>query len=121
MKRTSRIKMAVTGLSGLLLVGGGASPAMAWGDGPFGADGDTHIRFYAGFVCEGRARTCINGPVNSGNTKDSQNVRLNGNPSNSGSPTNNSGSVNSGSTGTGAASGSSNHQQHIGPGGDLHL
>lgn len=115
------MKMAVTGLFGLLLTGGGASPAMAWGDGPFGAEGDTYIRFHAGFTCEGQARYCVNGPVNSGNTSNAQNVRLTGNPSNSGSPTNNSGSVNSGSSGTGAASGSSNHQQHIGEGGELRL
>ncbi|MEV5511123.1 hypothetical protein [Streptomyces orinoci] len=113
--------MAVAGLLGLLLAGAGASPAMAWGSGPFDADGDTYIRFQAGFSCEGETRTCVNGPVNSGNSSNSQNVRLSGSSSNSGSPANNSGSVNSGSTGTGAAAGSSNHQQHIGGGGDLHL
>ncbi|MFC5722852.1 hypothetical protein ACFP1Z_22035 [Streptomyces gamaensis] len=121
MKRACRTKTAVAGLFGLLVVGGGAPPAMAWGDGPFRADGDTHISFQAGFRCEGAARTCVNGPVNSGNSNNAQNVKLTGNPSNSGSPTNNSGSVNSGSSGTGAASGSSNHQQSIGKGGDLRL
>lgn len=121
MKSINRTRMAIAGLSGLLLVGGGASPAMAWGgDGPFSAGGDTFVRFHAGFTCEGRSRACVNGPVNSGNSSNSQNVRINGNPSDSGSPTNNSGSVNSGSTGSGAAAGTSNHQQQLG-GSELHL
>ncbi|MFI9722796.1 hypothetical protein ACIHFE_24585 [Streptomyces sp. NPDC052396] len=111
--------MAAAGLFGLLLVGGGASPAMAWGEGPFEASGDTFVRFHAGFRCEGEARTCVNGAVNSGNTNNSQNVRLTGATS-GGSPTNTSGSVNSGSTGTGASSGSSN-QQRIGGNGHLRL
>ncbi|GAA2715731.1 hypothetical protein GCM10010315_25450 [Streptomyces luteosporeus] len=118
------MKTVGTGVLGLLLagagVGAGASPAAArGGGGPFGADGDTRIIFRAGFTCEGRARTCVNGPVNSGNSSNTQNVRLNGNPSSSGSPTNNAGSVNSGSTGTGAAAGSSNEQQSLDGGGDM--
>ncbi|MCK7623773.1 hypothetical protein MUU72_11805 [Streptomyces sp. RS10V-4] len=117
-----RTKLASAGLCGLLLAGAGTSPALAWGDGPFDANGDTIVRFVAGFRCEGRARYCINGPVNSGNSKDSQNVRLTGNPSNSGSPVASNGSLNSGTTSTGAASGSANHLQHIGQGGgSLHL
>ncbi|MEU3355826.1 hypothetical protein [Streptomyces sp. NPDC037389] len=123
MKSISRTRMAIAGLFGLLLAGGGASPAMAWGgDGPFDASGDTFVRFHAGFSCEGRAaRSCVNGPVNSGNSSNSQNVRISGNPSDSGSPVDNSGSVNSGSSGTGAAAGSSNHQRQLGRGGELHL
>ncbi|MEE6266804.1 hypothetical protein V2E29_14285 [Streptomyces diastatochromogenes] len=116
------MKRVMVGLSGLLLVGAGASPATAGGDGPFGASGDTFVRFFAGFRCEGRARYCINGSVNSGNTKNAGNVNLTGNPSNSGSPVNSSGSNNSGSTSTGTASGSANHMQQIGQGtGSLHL
>ncbi|MFF2806088.1 hypothetical protein ACFVT2_02715 [Streptomyces sp. NPDC058000] len=113
----------MTGLFGLLLVGGGASPAMAWGygDGPFEASGDTFNRFVAGFRCEGRVRFCINGPVNSGNTKNAENVRINGSPSSSGSPTSSSGSNNSGTTGSGATSGSSNQMKNLGGGGGLHL
>ncbi|AJC57390.1 MULTISPECIES: hypothetical protein [Streptomyces] len=116
--------MAVAGLFGLLLVGGGASPAMAWdvwGDGPFNANGDTVNKFIASFNCEGRARFCINGAVNSGNTKNAENVWINGNPSSSGSPTNSSGANNSGSTANGSQSGSGNKQQHLGQGSSLHL
>lgn len=113
MKNISPLRMATAGLTGLFLAGGVASPAMAWGDGPFSADGDTIVRFHAGFTCEGRARACVNGPVSSGNSSNSQNVRITGNPSDSGSPTNNSGSVTSGSSGTGAAAGSSNHQRQL--------
>nr|WP_237550736.1 hypothetical protein [Streptomyces sp. SID8354] len=106
-------KMAIAGLFGLLLVGNGVTPAMAsaWGDGPFNANGDTFNKFIATFECEGRARYCINGPVNSGNIKNAQNVGINGSPSSSGTPTSNSGSNNSGSTGSGSSSGSSNKQQ----------
>lgn len=119
MKRTSRTKSAAAGLLGLLLAGGTASPAMAWGHWPYGgAEGNTHVRLSAGFSCEGRAaRTCINGPVNSGNTNNSQNVRLTGTPNTSGSPTSSSGSVNSGSSVTGSSSHSSNHLEHTGEGG----
>ncbi|WP_229354194.1 hypothetical protein [Streptomyces sp. UNOB3_S3] len=121
MKSISPIRMATAGLSGLLLVGGAASPAMAWGgDGPFSAGGDTFVRFQAGFSCQGRARACVNGPINSGNSKNSQNVRITGNPSDSGNPVDNSGSTNSGSSGSGASAGSSNHQQQLG-GSELHL
>ncbi|WP_079064434.1 hypothetical protein [Streptomyces sp. NRRL F-4489] len=116
-----RTRLALASFCGLLLAGAGASPAMAWGDGPFDANGDTFVRFVAGFRCEGRARYCINGPINSGNTKDAQNVHLNGNPSNSGSPVASNGSLNSGDTSTGAASGSANHLQDLGGGGSLHL
>ncbi|MEV4433541.1 hypothetical protein [Streptomyces sp. NPDC049555] len=120
MKTTSGMKTVGTGVLGLLLAGVGASPAAAGGVGPFDADGDTYIRFHAGFTCEGRARTCVNGPVNSGNSSNAQNVRITGNPSSSGSPTNNAGSVNSGSTGTGAAAGSANEQQDLGKAADLY-
>ena len=124
MKKPGGKWLALAGFWGVLWVGGGASPAMArggWGDGPFDADGDTIVKFYSGFECEGRARYCVNGAINSGNTKDSGNVRMDGNPSNSGSPVNNSGSNNSGNTGTGAAAGSANHMQRFGQGGSLHL
>ncbi|MEU7636908.1 hypothetical protein AB0C11_12570 [Streptomyces sp. NPDC039016] len=113
----------MTGLFGLLLVGSGASPAMAWGygDGPFEASGDTVNKFIATFRCEGRTRFCINGAVNSGNTRNAQNVRITGNPSSSGSPTSSSGSNNSGSTANGSTAGSSNQMQQHGAGGSLHL
>ncbi|MGW1194674.1 hypothetical protein ACWD4B_02255 [Streptomyces sp. NPDC002536] len=118
MKRTSRTKMAAAGLLGLLLAGGTASPAMAWGHGRYGDEGNTFVRISAGFSCEGRAaRTCVNGPVNSGNTNNAQNVRLTGTPTSSGSPTSSNGSVNSGSSSTGASSHSSNHLDHTGGGG----
>ncbi|WP_274914780.1 hypothetical protein [Streptomyces sp. WZ-12] len=120
MKKTSGEQLAFAGFFGVLLVEGGAGRRRrrrgeAGGDGPFDADGDTLVKFSSGFACEGRARYCVNGAINSGNTKDAGNVRTNGNPSNSGSPVNNSGSNNSGNTGTGAAAASANHMQRFGP------
>ncbi|WP_229852190.1 hypothetical protein [Streptomyces albospinus] len=108
MKKTARINILLAGVFGLLLVGGAASPAMAW-DGENDADGHTYINFDAGFSCEGRtSRVCINGPVGSGNVRNAQNISISGNPGSTASPVSNSGSTNSGSTGTGASAGSSN-------------
>ncbi|WP_241777750.1 hypothetical protein [Streptomyces sp. CT34] len=105
----ARINILLAGVVGLLLAGSAASPAMAWGDGPGDADGDTYISFDAGFSCEGRtSKICINGPVNSGNVRNAQNVSTTGNPGSTGSPVSNSGSNNSGSSATGSQAGSGN-------------
>ncbi|QHC26581.1 hypothetical protein GR130_00765 [Streptomyces sp. GS7] len=101
--------MLLAGVLGLLLVGGAASPAMAWGDGENDAEGYSYTSFHAGFRCEGRtSRVCINGPVGSGNVRDAQNISITGNPGSTASPVSNSGSNNSGSSVTGPSAGSSN-------------
>lgn len=121
MKKMARVKFVVAGACGLLLAVGGASPAMA-SDGPFdgyGGDGvwnsDTIANFRTVLRCGPRARICVNGPVNAGNLRNSQNVRLNGNISDSGSPTNDNGNTNVDSGGTtGAENKTGNDIQHVG-------
>ncbi|MFD5733747.1 hypothetical protein [Streptomyces sioyaensis] len=126
MKNMARVNFVIAGACGLLLAVGGASPAQAW-DGPFDDGGgvwnsDTFASFHAGFNCSHRARICINGPLNSGNVRNSQNVHLSGNQSNSGSPTNVNGNTNDDAGGTtGAENKTSNNQQHIGHGGKQRL
>ncbi|MFJ9466509.1 hypothetical protein [Streptomyces caniferus] len=122
MKNMARVNLVIAGACGLLLAAGGASPAQAWDGGPYGVDGvwnsDTVASFHAGFSCRNRARICINGPLNSGNVSNSQNVHLSGNNSNSGSPTNVNGNTNDDAGGTtGAENKTSNDIQHIGRGG----
>ncbi|MGY4970007.1 hypothetical protein ACWGCC_12390 [Streptomyces nigrescens] len=129
MKNMARVNVVIAGACGLLLAVGGASPAQAWdGGGLFGGGGDgvwnsdTIANFHAGFNCSHRARICINGPLNSGNVRNSQNVYLSGSNSNSGSPTNVNGNTNDDAGGTtGAENKSSNDQQHIGGGGKQKL
>ncbi|MFK4249103.1 hypothetical protein [Streptomyces angustmyceticus] len=118
----ARVNLVIAGACGLLLAAGTASPAQAWDGGPYGLDGvwnsDTVASFHAGFSCRNRARICINGPLNSGNVANSQNVHLSGNNSNSGSPTNVNGNTNDDAGGTtGAENKTSNDIQHIGRGG----
>ncbi|MEU9122451.1 hypothetical protein AB0C96_21755 [Streptomyces sp. NPDC048506] len=116
-----RVKFIIAGACGLLLAVGGASPAMAW-DGPYdewGADGvfnsDTFADFRAVLHCGPRAKVCVNGPANSGNVKNAQNVWLSGNNSDSGSPTNVNGTTNDDAGGTtGAENKTSNDIQHVG-------
>ncbi|MGD3105459.1 hypothetical protein [Streptomyces sp. YGL11-2] len=108
-KKTARINILLAGVLGLLLVGGAAAPAMAWGGGEDEAEGDIFTSFRAGFSCEGRlSRVCINGPVYSGNVRNAQNISITGNPGSTASPVSNSGSNNSGSSVTGNSAGSSN-------------
>ncbi|MGY5130684.1 hypothetical protein [Streptomyces nigrescens] len=129
MKNMPRVNFVIAGACGLLLAAGGASPAQAWdGGGLFGGGGDgvwnsdTIANFHAGFNCTDRARICINGPLNSGNVRNSQNVQLSGTNSNSGSPTNVNGNTNDDAGGTtGAENKSDNNQQHIGGGGKQKL
>ncbi|MBL1091137.1 MULTISPECIES: hypothetical protein [unclassified Streptomyces] len=124
MKKRTRVSIVIAGACGMLLAAGGVSPAMAWdgGYGGFGTggnviDSDVWASFHSIIRCSPRARVCVNGPVNSGNTKNSQNVHMSGNNSDSGSPTNSNGNTNVDSGGTtGAENHTGNDIQHNGPG-----
>ncbi|MEU5210745.1 hypothetical protein [Streptomyces sp. NPDC020742] len=119
----ARVNFVIAGACGLLLAAGGASPALAWGgfDRGYGGDGvwasDTIASFRTVLRCGPRARICVNGPVNSGNVRNGQNVHLSGNNSDSGSPTIDNGNTNVDSGGTtGAENKTGNDIQHVGPG-----
>lgn len=117
MKNMARVNVVVAGACGLFLAAGGAAPTLAWagsgGDGV--SNSNTIARFDARFNCGHRARLCINGPVLSGNPRQSENVHVSGSNSNSGSPKTSQGNTNDDSGGTtGAAKKSSNNQQAIG-------
>ncbi|MEU5239675.1 hypothetical protein ACH4UR_13060 [Streptomyces lydicus] len=91
MKKMARVDMVIAGACGLLLALGGASPAQA-DENPFGSDdgvfnSDTWADFNASFRCTRRAAICANGPVNSGNVRNAQNVYVSGNNKNSGNAT----------------------------------
>ncbi|MGW1376029.1 hypothetical protein ACWD6P_17370 [Streptomyces sp. NPDC002446] len=115
----ARVKFVIAGACGLLLAVGGASPAQAWdGFDGYGGDGvwnsDTIADFRAIIRCGPRAKLCVNGPVNSGNVKNAQNVYVKGNPNDSGSPTNTNGNTNDDAGGTtGVENQSSNKVQNI--------
>ncbi|MFG2209855.1 hypothetical protein [Streptomyces sp. NPDC048638] len=76
-------------------------------------NGDTWIEMNSILVCKHRARICINGPLNSGNLRNSQNVYMSGTVSNSGSPTNTNGTSDSGNTANGNETDSENNTQKI--------
>ncbi|WUI79088.1 hypothetical protein OHS81_01145 [Streptomyces sp. NBC_00400] len=118
MKNMARVNFVMAGACGLLLAAGGAAPTLAWAESS-GGDGisnsDTVARFDARTHCGHRTRFCVNGPVLSGNPRQSQNVHVSGSNSNSGSPKTSQGNTNDDSGGTtGAAKKSSNNQQAIG-------
>ncbi|MCL7490189.1 MULTISPECIES: hypothetical protein [Streptomyces] len=114
----ARVNFVIAGACGLLLAAGGMSPAQAWG-GPWGGgdsvwDSDTYASFHAGLHCPRRARVCVNGPLNSGNLQNSQNVYMRGNNNDSGSPTNINGNTNSHDETHGVESRTRNHLQNVG-------
>lgn len=119
MKNMARVNFVIAGACGLLLAAGGMSPAQAWG-GPWGGggdsvwDSDTIAQIRTGLHCSRRARVCVNGPLNSGNLQNSQNVYLRGNNNDSGSPTNINGNTNSHDETHGVESRTRNHLQNVG-------
>ncbi|MEU9110381.1 hypothetical protein AB0D04_00970 [Streptomyces sp. NPDC048483] len=116
MKKSARTNHWIAGACGVLLALGGATPAMAWSgyeDWGGSANGDTWIEMNSNLVCRHRARVCINGPVNSGNLRNSENIYIGGTASNSGSPTNTNGTTDSGNTAKGNEADSENNQQKL--------
>ncbi|ARF57250.1 hypothetical protein B1H19_26530 [Streptomyces gilvosporeus] len=116
MMNSARVKSLIAGACGVLLAMGGASPALAsdgfdvWGG---SGNGDTWVEMDSILVCKHRAKICVNGPLNSGNLKNSQNVYLSGNQSNSGSPTNINGASEADNTGKGNENDSENNTQKV--------
>ncbi|MGW2629690.1 hypothetical protein ACWC2K_10195 [Streptomyces chattanoogensis] len=80
MKKTRRTHHVIACACGVLMALGGATPALAWSGYDWGgsANGDTWIEMDSILVCKDRARICVNGPVNSGNVRNAQNVSLSG-------------------------------------------
>ncbi|MFJ4847795.1 MULTISPECIES: hypothetical protein [unclassified Streptomyces] len=98
MTRAVRYALVTAGAGTLLLCAG--APALA-------APDDIRAR------CTPDARFCANGPVNSGNLHNSQNVTINGTTNNSGNPNNVIGSPNSANTYEGPGNNSWNNVQQI--------
>jgi hypothetical protein len=98
MTRATRYTVIAAGAGSLLLAG--AAPALA-------------ARPADWTRCAPKVRVCANGPVNSGNLKDSQNVKVTGNPNDSVSPINVVGSPGSNITIQGSAVNSWNNHQQI--------
>ncbi|REK91369.1 hypothetical protein DY245_04940 [Streptomyces inhibens] len=126
MKNMACVKFMIAGACGLLLAVGGASPAQAWdGLDGYGGDGvwnsDTYADFRAVLRCGPRARVCVNGPVNSGNVRNSQNIHMSGNNSNSGSPTNDNGNTQAHDETNGVKVKANNNQLKAGRGGGQKL
>ncbi|MCQ4079380.1 hypothetical protein NGB36_01850 [Streptomyces sp. RB6PN25] len=107
MRNTLRASALITGACGLLLAAAGPSFAQTqraptggfgsggWGGGLKSIDSDTIADFRIFFHCSSPSRTCINGPVNSGNLWGSQNLWWkSGAADDSGSPTNTNGNTN---------------------------
>lgn len=80
MKKSRRTHHVIACACGVLMALGGATPALARSGYDWGgvANGDIWIEMNSILVCKDRARVCVNGPVNSGNVKDAQNVSLSG-------------------------------------------
>ncbi|MGW7578841.1 hypothetical protein [Streptomyces sp. NPDC054765] len=114
MKNIARINVVVAGACGLLLAVGGGSPAQAWGGGDGVWDSDTFASFHSGLHCPRGARVCVNGPLNSGNLVNSQNLYMSGNSNDSGSPVNVNGNTNSHNETHGVESRTRNHLQNVG-------
>ncbi|MCQ4081754.1 hypothetical protein NGB36_14345 [Streptomyces sp. RB6PN25] len=106
MRKTLRASALITGACGLLLAAAGPSfaqtqraPTGGFGsggwDGLKSIDSDTIADFRIFFHCSSSSRTCINGPVDSGNLWGSQNLWWkSGAAVDSGSPTNTNGNTN---------------------------
>lgn len=99
MTRAVRYALVTTGAGTLLLCAG--APALA------ATPTDIRAR------CTPNTRICANGPVNSGNLHNSQNVTINGTTNNSGNPNNVIGSPNSANTYDGPGDNSWNNVQQI--------
>ncbi|MFI6765918.1 hypothetical protein [Streptomyces sp. NPDC050355] len=122
---------SVIGACGLVLFGAGAAqavtvPGESLLSAVAGADVGTVTGMISGVVCNNRLadfnykspvrkapHPCINGPVRSGNSKNSGNFLNRGNPNNSGNLHSSNGSTNSSNSTTGASEGSGNHIQKI--------
>src|SRR5690348_5711457 len=96
----ARMGVVCAGICTLVLAGAGTSSALdsdgwdpLWGLNSGDARSENDIRIGSGHHCRS-ASVCINGPVNSGKLKDSQNVLLSGNNDDSGSPTIENGTIN---------------------------
>lgn len=121
----------IVGTCGLMMLGSGAAHAVKIpGDSLLSAVADADVGTVTGTVngvlCNNRLgqvhyrspqlaspHSCINGPVNSGNSLNSGNFFNHGNPNNSGNLANTNGSTNSADSATGAASGSNNNVQRV--------
>ncbi|MFF3562176.1 hypothetical protein ACFYXS_19265 [Streptomyces sp. NPDC002574] len=91
------------------LVTAGAGTLLLCGTGPASAAGSTDVRAR----CTPDTRFCANGPVNSGNMNNSQNVTINGTANYSGNPDIAMGSQNSNNTYEGPGDNSWNNVQQI--------
>jgi len=121
MRKAVRRLAVAAGAAGLLLTG--AAPAAASADWPFDSvgNGDSNVsgnseRLWTGGLhvyCRGGERICANGPVNSGNLKNSQNVTVKGSSNNSADVKAVSGSVNSQGYYEGPRTNSGNNVQNI--------
>ncbi|MFJ6213543.1 hypothetical protein ACIQGZ_09450 [Streptomyces sp. NPDC092296] len=103
---------------GLLLTG--ASPVSASSfDWPFGARGEVDhfgdsVNVDAGLSCRQGERVCANGPVDSGNLRNSQNVSVKGGANNTGNLNIVVGSLNSTGSYEGPQTNSNNSVQNVG-------
>ncbi|MFE1764081.1 hypothetical protein ACFW81_07675 [Streptomyces angustmyceticus] len=121
---------SVVGACGLVLLGGGVAQAVTIPESLLSAVADADIGSVTGtvqgVVCNNRLgqvhykspvlaspHSCINGPVNSGNSLNSGNFINHGNPNNSGNLSNTNGTTNGANSVTGASTGSSNNVQRI--------
>ncbi|MGW1378390.1 hypothetical protein ACWD6P_29535 [Streptomyces sp. NPDC002446] len=120
---------SIAGACGLVLLSAGIARAQTIPDllsATVGADLVSLTGTAQGVVCNNRlgnvnykapqsktSRACVNGPVHSGNSRNSGNFINRGNPNDSGNLGSTNGSTNSGNSVSGAAQGSSNNIQRV--------
>ncbi|WP_377271023.1 hypothetical protein [Peterkaempfera sp. SMS 1(5)a] len=117
MRRVARCAVMIAGAGGLIL--SGAAPAMAswspWSLGQsWGWNNRPTMDLDSDVFCQPDQYICANGPVNSGNLKNSQNVEIKGDANDSGSHDNVTGSLNSDNSVEGTAINGRNNIQNIG-------